>query len=314
MFGNCLDAKLLDIADALGQRRIIGEGAPAVLEAARPWNPVQVFHPHRHAAGLGDIAAAPCHLDAIQPVAANVERSRGIRPKHPLIAHHGIEVTVERVEVEGELSGGVRAIKEDVCALFVSQARHFLSRQGCAAVRGDMADRDQLGAVGQHRAIGTQHLVGVIRDGDATHLQPVAAHNVHQRDQQRGMLLVGDNDLIPRLPCHPLDDDVHRGRELGGEGDLVGVCADELRQRGPRPLDAQKFIIAREHLGRPVGDDRLRHAQQFCADRIGEGRNTTTVKVGAIRQHRKIAANAADGPGLLCCLLIAHNLTYHPMA
>ena len=111
-----------------------------------------------------------------------------------------------------------------------------------------------------------QHLVGVVRDRDAVDDEAVALDGVHERDQQGRMLLVGDDDLVARRPGEAGDDDVDRRRELGGEGDLVRIGPDEVRERRAGGLDPEKILVVGEEAGGAFGDDRLGDAEQFRAD------------------------------------------------
>ncbi len=109
------------------------------------------------------------------------------------------------------------------------------------------------------------------------------------------MLLIGDDDLVSRLPVNPLDDDVDGGRELRGEGDLVRFGADEPGKCRPRRLDPEEILVVREQPRRTVLDHGLGYAEQFRPDTDRERRHPTAVQMRPFCEHREIVADPADG-------------------
>ena len=118
---------------------------------------------------LNHVPAALIRRQLFQPLRFAVQRANPRRTKN-LVAGEGEEVDVERLNVDGNVRGGLRAVHEDRNAGGVGERHDLFNRIDRAERIGDVGDGDNLCAgAEQRRKLVKQQLPAIIDRRDPDH-------------------------------------------------------------------------------------------------------------------------------------------------
>ena len=171
------------------------------------------------------VAVAPRDHERLDPalvLGPRPEERRTLRRAEPLVAVAGVDVRPERLEVERQLTGCVRAVDDRERAGRPRGGADLRHRQHERRRRGDVADRDRL----RPRADRLRELLRLGVDEPRAYELP--------RPRHRPVLVPRRQHLVARLEAERADDRVQAGGGVRDEDEIVGPGADEAGQRGAR--------------------------------------------------------------------------------
>jgi len=213
------------------------------------------------------VAVAPADdrpVDALLPLAADVQEAGALRGTQPFVRVPAVEVRAERVEVERDVGRRVRAVDDG-------------DEPELAAARDDLLDGEQQSRLGGdvrrvHDARPLVHVLEqlVVRDAHVARARAFA-HPL-PGVVARAVLEVGRQDLVARLQTDGARRDVHAGAGVRHEGEVVGRGSDVCPERRPRlreqvgetPHDELDRLAFQLELPAPI---RLEHGSRARAER-----------------------------------------------
>ena len=210
------------------------------------------------------------------------------------MAAAGVEVAAELLDVDRDEADGVGSIQENGHAALVGCLRHLASGQDEAGASRNVAQAEQLGTRRDEVVQPLDYPVRLVRrKRQLSHDDAPALHEVHPRQRPGGMLLVGDDHLVARLPVNAGGDDVDALGHVPGEGNLVGRCPEQARHVDPRPfvdpLDLLHDLLRQRGV--------LLNVPRHPHDLVGHGRRLRAVahvQVAAMLQSGNAASYLVD--------------------
>ena len=196
------------------------------------------------AVGARGVRAVADHdrTDAEAAVRADVEERGAFRRADPLVQIAGVVGGAERVEIEREHAGRVRAVDERVDAALrsapsISRAIGKIN----AGLAGDVIDEQQPRAIGdalQHALDDFVRRRDRERHVDRDDLRAGESGDVVERVARRVVFVRRDEQLVVLVEIERAEHGVDAGGGIRHEGDRAGIGADEFRQRPRAPRRA----------------------------------------------------------------------------
>ena len=95
------------------------------------------------------------------PIGPGIDKAGALRGAHPLVAVAGIEINLERIEIEIQKTRTVGAVDHHHDAVLVRQCDQLLDREHQSCGRGDVADEQHPCGRSDGSAKRLHHLLGV---------------------------------------------------------------------------------------------------------------------------------------------------------
>ena len=190
------------------------------------------------------VAVAPRDHERLDPALVlrpRPEEAGALRRAEPLVAVAGVDVGAERLEVERQLAGRVRAVDDRERARRPRRRADLRHRQHERGRRGDVADRDGL----RPRPDRVDELVRLGVDELRAHELP--------RPRDGAVLVPRRQHLVAGLEPQRADDRVQTGGGVRDEDEVVGSRAARMR-----PVPRATRRSARRSGGRGTRPDSAR--------------------------------------------------------
>jgi hypothetical protein len=178
------------------------------------------------------------------PVAADVEEGGALGRTDPLVEVRRIVRSVERVEVERNHAGGMRAVDERIDSAIREGAHDPGNRDDECGRARYVADHREARPIGRRVEQPRDDVVlgygreRQPRDDDA---RAVARGHMSGDVQDRVVLVVGGEDLVAGLEPERPQDRVHAAGGVRDQPEVIGVRPDERADRRPdlgeRPVE-----------------------------------------------------------------------------
>ena len=189
------------------------------------------------AAGLrvsGPAVADGQGVDEGLQIAADVQEGRAFGGHQPFVAVAGVEIGVQRGQVQRDVTGGMGAVDDGIDATGAGMGHGVLDGEHQGGGRGDVGQEQDAGAVGDAVKDGLgEGGFGRQRQGDADGGDRGTgfAADIGPGFLKRGIFVVGGQNLITRLQVQRLGDDVQAMGGVGQADQIIGIGAKFGRQR-----------------------------------------------------------------------------------